>query len=138
MNKLRIVLDTNILLVCLSRNSKYRPIFDALISNQFTLCISNEILNEYAEIIERKTNNTIATNIIELLLALPNVEKVEIFFKWNLITVDYDDNKFIDTALAAKAQFIASNDNHFNILKTISFPKIEVISAEEFLTKLGQ
>jgi putative PIN family toxin of toxin-antitoxin system len=133
MNKPKVVIDTNVLLISLSRNSKFRPIFDALLSNQFTLCVSNEILSEYFEIIALKTNSVIATNVVELLLNLPNVEKVEIYFKWNLILADYDDNKFIDTAIAANANFIASNDSHFNILKEIDFPKIEIKTADEFL-----
>jgi putative PIN family toxin of toxin-antitoxin system len=137
MNKPKVVIDTNVLLICISKNSRYRPIFDALISNQFTLCISNEILSEYFEIISRKTNPVIATNVIELLLNLQNVERKEIFFKWNLITEDYDDNKFIDTAIAANANFIASNDAHFNILKEIDFPKIEIKTADEFLKILS-
>jgi predicted nucleic acid-binding protein len=44
-----IVLDTNSLLVCIVRKSRYRPIFDALLEGKVRLLISNDIVNDYAE-----------------------------------------------------------------------------------------
>lgn len=81
----KVVLDTNILLICLAINSKYRPIFDALITGKYELIISNDILSEYVEILSAKTNLTIANNVAELLLVLRNVIKVDVYFRWNLI-----------------------------------------------------
>ena len=52
----RVVLDTNSLLVSIGRKSPYRPVFDALLSSQYELLVSNDIISEYAEIIERKAN----------------------------------------------------------------------------------
>ena len=70
---MRIVLDTNILLVSIPKKSPYRIIFDNLLANKFDLVISNDILSEYTEIIAQKTNSIIATNISEMLLTLSNV-----------------------------------------------------------------
>jgi predicted nucleic acid-binding protein len=67
-------------------------------------------------------------------LGLGNVIKTEIYFRWNLISVDYDDNKFVDCAISAGAKCIVSNDKHFKILKEIDFPKLEVITDDEFLS----
>ncbi len=131
-----IVLDTNIFLVSIATKSKYRPIFDALIAGKFILAVSNSILSEYTEILERKTNAVIANNVTELLLALKNVVKTDVYYRWNLIKQDADDNKFVDCAIAANAQFIVTNDKHFRELKNVNFPKIEVISAEEFLKEI--
>ena len=47
--------------------------------------------------------------------------------------MDEDDNKFSDCAVAGYADYLISNDKHFNILKTIDFPRIPVINAEKFL-----
>lgn len=63
---MRIILDTNVLLVSIPTRSKYRPIFNSLLNGGFELAISNDILSEYIEIIEQKTNTTIAKNIAEL------------------------------------------------------------------------
>lgn len=130
---MRVILDTNVLLVSIGKKSPYRPIFDAFLANQFTLVISNDLLLEYAEIIEHKTNVLVATNIIEMLLSKSNVEKKEIYFKWGLLTNDYDDNKFVDTAIVGSVDFIVTNDKHFNPLKDIDFPKVETITIDIFL-----
>jgi predicted nucleic acid-binding protein len=76
---MRIVLDTNVLLVSIPNSSQYRPIFDALIEKKYTLIISNEILTEYEEIIARKANDTVSQNIVKMLVSLSNVDKREIF-----------------------------------------------------------
>ncbi len=133
MNKLRVVLDTNILLVSLPSKSKYRLIFDRLITSGFELYITNEIISEYIEIIGNKTTGTIALNVIELLLNIENVNKTEVYFRWGLINVDNDDNKFVDCAIASNADFIVTNDKHFNVLKAIKFPKVKVVSIDKFM-----
>jgi uncharacterized protein len=128
-----IVLDTNILLISIPKFSKYRPIFDGLLNGKYTLAISNEILSEYIEILSQKTTPTIANNIAELILSLPNTTKTEIYFRWNLIKSDADDNKFADCAIASNAAFIVSNDKHFRELKDIQFSGVKTIKADEFL-----
>ena len=58
--------------------------------------------------------------------------KVTPYYSWNLIAADPDDNKFADCALNAGADFIVTNDRHFNVLKNIDFPKINVIDLDTF------
>jgi len=50
----------------------------------------------------------------------------------NVFPAIADDNKFVDCAIVANADFIVSEDNHFNILKEIPFPHIRVIKLEDF------
>jgi uncharacterized protein len=133
---MKVVLDTNILLVSIPKKSSYRIIFDALLSNKFELIISNDILSEYTEIIAQKTNHFVAVNLTEMLLSLPNVKKQEVFYKWNLINIDKDDNKFVDCAIAGSADYLVTNDKHFNCLKLIDFPKLNILNIDEFLTLL--
>lgn len=47
----RIVLDTNCLIAILSRKGKYFSVWQSLLKGKFTLCISNEILEEYEELV---------------------------------------------------------------------------------------
>ncbi|HLP47458.1 MAG TPA: putative toxin-antitoxin system toxin component, PIN family [Candidatus Kapabacteria bacterium] len=108
-------------------------IFEALIQGKFTLIISNEILTEYEEIIAQKANDVVALNIINMLMNLANVEKTEIYFRWDLIEADEADNKFVDCAIAGNADYLVSNDTHFNILNSINFPKVPLVKAEKFL-----
>lgn len=135
---MRVVIDTNSLLVSIGRKSKYRPIFDAILTGKIRLLITNEIVSEYIEIIEQRTNAIVADNIGELLISSPDVEKIEINFKWSLISKDPDDNKFVDCALNGRAQFIITDDKHFDLLKTIGFPPVEVIRTKDFLALLKQ
>ncbi len=135
---MRIVLDTNVLLVSIPKLSKYRPIFEGLIEKRYTLVISNEILTEYEEIISQKANEMVAQNIIKMLMNSSNVEKTEIYYKWNLIEMDRDDNKFVDCAIAGNADYLVSNDNHFDNLEKIDFPEVALLKTEEFLELLGK
>lgn len=129
---MKIVLDTNVLLVSFSRNSNYRYIFDSFLREDFSLCVTSDILIEYEEIISRHMGEEVATNVLNLLENAPNLEHITKYFKWNLIHVDPDDNKFADCAIAAGATYLVSNDKHFLVLKKIPFPKVEIVTADEF------
>lgn len=128
-----VVLDTNVLLISIAPKSVFRPIIDSLINGRFNLVLTNDILSEYTEILERKANAIVANNIAEMLLSLDNLNKVEVYFEWKLIENDPDDNKYVDAAIAGSADFIVSNDQHFNVLKNIDFPKVNVVSIHEFM-----
>lgn len=134
---MRIVLDTNVLLVSFSKNSDYRIIFDAFLHEEITLCVTTDILLEYEEIISQHLGSTIASNVLQLIEFAPNVEWVTKYYKWNLIKQDPDDNKFIDCAIAVNAKYLVSDDNHFKILKSLDFPKIELLRADEFKNLLS-
>lgn len=133
---MRVVLDTNTLLVIIGRNSMYRPIFDAFLRSRYTLLISSEIVNEYVEKLQVHTSVVVAENIAALLLRSPDVEKVGIHFKWNLIYQDADDNKFVDCALNGGADFIVTDDRHYNALKLVGFPEMNILKTEKFLEML--
>lgn len=128
----RIVLDTNALLRSLSRRSEYAIVLDALYKKVFELYLSNDILLEYEEKIAEIFSIGTAELLIGAFTLLDNVKKSEVHFYLNLITVDPDDNKFSDCAFAANAHYLVTNDKHFNVLKSISFPHIHVITLEQF------
>jgi putative PIN family toxin of toxin-antitoxin system len=128
---MKVVLDTNIFLVSISRKSPFHWIFEALLSGRFTLCLTNEIISEYEEIIAFHMGKELADATLKLLIELENVEKVNIYFRWNLIK-DADDNKFSDCALACGANYLVTHDTDFNVLKKLGFPKVPIITAAEF------
>lgn len=53
-----------------------------------------------------------------------------------MIETDPDDNKFVDCAIVAHAHFIVTNDRHYDILKQIPYPKVNVVSLDKFLQLL--
>ena len=134
----RIVLDTNCLIAALSRNSEYYPVWKKFQQGEYILCVTNEILEEYQEIIAQKTSEIVAENVINLLLKSENVMFVDSYFRLQLIESDVDDNKFVDCAFAADATYIVSDDKHFDILANISFPQILVLKLKEFLNRLNK
>ena len=133
----RIVLDTNCLVSSLKRSSIYYPIWRDFIAGKYCLCFTGDILNEYQEIIEQRTGSAnIARNVISAILNRSNTQHIDVYYHFELIKADFDDNKFVDCAIKAAAKYIVSNDKHFNVLKSIPFPHVDVIGIEQFLEEL--
>ena len=131
---MKVVLDTNSLLQIVFPRARYKEVWDALIGQKYTICLTNDILMEYREILERRFNDVqFAENVIEAILSMPNVEHVNPTYHFNLITTDPDDNKFVDCAIIAGATYIVSNDHHFQELERYDFPKVNVRTLSEFL-----
>lgn len=128
-----VVIDTNCLLQIISRNSPYRPIWDAFLVGKFDLCVSNDILEEYQEILEQQITPTVAENLVLLILNKQNVKLVDPHFRMGVITADPDDNKFVDCAFAANADYLVSEDSHFNILRNMPFPHQNLVTLDEFM-----
>ena len=128
-----VVIDTNCLIQIIARKSPYRPIWDAFLAGRFVLCVSNEILEEYQEILSSQITPTVAENVIMLILNMENVLLVDPYFRMMLITADKDDNKFTDCAFAAGADYLVSEDKHFNVLRSTPFPQLNLVSLDEFM-----
>lgn len=131
-----VVIDTNCLIQMMSRRSPYRPIWDAFLTQKYILCVSNEILDEYQEIIEQQTTPQIAENVILLIMNSINVKYVDPHFRLQLIKADPDDNKFVDCAFASGADYIVSEDSHFDVIEQSPFPTFNVLTMDEFMKKL--
>ena len=131
-NRLRIVIDTNVMLVSISSKSKYHWIFEKLLNSEFDLFVTNDVLVEYEEVISSKYNTNVAKNVIRTLLVLPNVYQTTIYYHWNLIQSDVTDNKFIDCAVSSNSHLLVTNDKHFDVVKNLDFPSITVVSIKEF------
>lgn len=133
---MRVVLDTNVLLVSISRRSPHHPIFRAFEEKQYELLVTTDIILEYEEIIGEEMSANVAENIVKGIRDARNAPYIHKYFYWNLISVDSDDNKFVDCAVAGSADFIVTDDRHFKVLKSIPFPKVKVISADDFVELL--
>jgi uncharacterized protein len=129
---MNIVLDTNSLIMSIAPKSRYRCIWNAFIRGDYNLCISNDIVEEYAEVISRNISPQVAEAIVYAILTRPNIIRKDPHFSFGLIEADKDDNKFVDCAIAANAKCIVTEDRHFNVLKSIPFPKVEVVGVDDF------
>jgi uncharacterized protein len=56
-----------------------------------------------------------------------------VYYKWELISEDKDDNKFVDANIASNADYLVTNDRHFNVLKDIDLPFVNIINIDAFL-----
>ena len=128
---MRLVLDTNSLIQCVSRRSRYHDLWLSFIDGRNQLCVTTEILNEYVEILQRETTENFASIMLEVILNNPNTLFINIFYKFNLIIADPDDNKFIDCAIAAQAKYIVTEDHHYDVLRDLEFPKVDIIGMDD-------
>ena len=129
---MKIVLDTNCLLPAIFCNSPYYWVWDAFCEGKFTLCLSTDMLQEYEELLSNFYSPEISESVLQTIMNAVNTEYIIPYYKWDLIFKDAEDNKFVDCALNAGSDFIVTNDKHFNILKEIDFPKINVVDIETF------
>ena len=132
----RLVLDTNSLLQCISRRSRYHDLWLSLLDGRNILCVTTEILEEYAEILERKTTPKFAELALNVITNNPYTLFVTPYYHFKLIAADPDDDKFVDCAFKANAKYIVTEDHHYDVLKQTPFPRIEVVDIDEFLRTL--
>ncbi len=130
---MKVVIDTNVMLVSINPGSRFNAVFRQAISGHFHLCISNAILLEYEEIFKSRINLKMAEFAIAALISSPFVLRYDPRLSWKLIKADPDDDKFSDCAITASADYLVTNDRHFDILKQTPFPKLQIISADSFL-----
>jgi predicted nucleic acid-binding protein len=114
------------------RSSEFSWLWQGFIRGEFILFYTTEILNEYFEILSHYYSPLLAENVTDVILNAKNAVPITIYYNWHLITADPDDDKFVDCALMAGADYIITYDKHFNVLRRVDFPKIKVINIEDF------
>ena len=130
------VIDTNCLLASIPPQSNYYWLYLAFKDQRFEWLISNEIMTEYEEKLISRYSERTASLVLSILSVAPNVIFSEPYFKWDLVENDPDDNKFAELTIAGNADYLVTNDKHFNPLKTIDFPKLNIVTIDEFKTIL--
>ena len=82
-----IVLDTNSLIMSLSSKNDYRMIWKAFLDGEYMLCVTNEIIEEYMEVLARNINIRVAETIVYTILNRKNVHRLDPHFRFHLIEV---------------------------------------------------
>jgi len=134
---MKVVIDTNILLVCISPRAESYWLWQALLAADFDLFVTTDVLDEYAEIIGRKMGQEVAEAALDLLTDLHNVHLIQKYFLWQLVEADPDDNKFVDCAIAAGAQYLVSEDRHLRVIREFPYLNIELVTLAGFQEKLS-
>ena len=127
---MRIVVDTNVLISGVFFGGMPRKVLSAVIHKEITACATEEIVDEYNEIVQemisRKQghlNNDILAPLIGTMEIVEAKTRVE-------LSQDPDDDKFLGCAKDAKALYIVSGDKDLLVLG--KFDDIEIITAKEF------
>lgn len=134
---MKIVLDSNVLISSLGLKSSLRPIWNSFINGHYQLVVSEDILKECEEIMQLYSARGVAEVVMEIFIESTDVIFQKVFYNWHAISADPDDNKFFDVAVASNVDFLVTNDQHFNVIKNIDFPKVKVVNSEEFLMLLS-
>lgn len=133
---MKVVLDTNVLLVAIGKRSPFKPIWKHFIEGSFQVIVSEDILHEYEEIIRNHGAPGAAELVMDILEISADVIYKRIYFAWQAIPNAPDDNKFFDAAIAGGADYLVTNDAHFKEAALREFPNVKIISAEQFLSVL--
>ena len=133
---MNIVLDTNCLIMAISARNEYYKVWQDFLDGKYVLCVTNEIIEEYSEVMARNISSLVSEFIVTAILNRRNVRKITPSYAFHLIDTDEDDNKFVDCAIAGNAKYIVTHDHHFNVLKQIPFPKVDIITLKSFLEEL--
>ncbi|MDO8428457.1 MAG: putative toxin-antitoxin system toxin component, PIN family [Candidatus Diapherotrites archaeon] len=137
--KVRVVLDTNIVVSALIEKRGYpAEIFRKLISEEIECFTSQEILDEIEDVFKRTeiVSRTLQADRESILTNFKiYAQWISIKTKVKTVLEDSDDDKFIECALDAKADFIVSGDRH--LLKLKEFKGIKIIKAKEFIDTIS-
>jgi len=131
---MRAVLDTNIFISAVL-GGRLGIIIDEWKAGKFKLIVTDAIVREYLEVINRpkfKISQGEIVAVSDYLLQLG--EFVTPDEEIHIIVADPTDDKFLEAALAGQVNFIVSGDNHLLELK--SFREIPIITAREFISWL--
>ena len=139
MKGLRIVPDTNILVSALILNrGNPRDIFNKFVNGEIIFILSEELLAEFLDVLSRpKFNNIFEQEKIDFINLIKEFSEIIIpLEKLDIIKEDSEDNKILEVAIAGKAHYIISGDEH--LLKLKEFRGIRIVNAQEFLNIINQ
>ena len=128
----KVVIDTNIIVSGFGWDGKPEVILKLIESRMILSYITHEIFQEISKVIKYpklKFSKQIQSGIIEFLIN--NSISVVPKSTFKIIINDPDDDKFIDCAVEAHADYIITGNKHLLDLK--NFGKIEIIKPEVFL-----
>ncbi|HEU6448554.1 MAG TPA: putative toxin-antitoxin system toxin component, PIN family [Verrucomicrobiae bacterium] len=133
-----VCLDTSVFLQIFGRRQPFYPILRAMLDGNIAIAVSTEILLEYEEVISRLSGTERWQDVVAFLESLSqlrgNIRRITPQFRFNVIAIDPDDNKFCDCAIAAEADFVVTEDSHFDSLNSAGY-KPKTIKPDDFIQR---
>lgn len=133
---MRVILDTNTLIsAIIFKGGNEDKILHAAHNGNFKLIISLEIFKELKKVLSRPKFWLSQKQIGDALMHIIEIaEIVEPNIKLDIIKEDPDDNKILECAVFAKADYIVSGDKHLLKLKNVN--GIPIVTSSELIEKL--
>lgn len=129
----KIILDTNVIVSSLIQKNYPYLIVDYCIDGNAIICLSNEIIKEYLEVLGRpkfarftdfKTNaNFLITRLSEISEIYNPIEKLNII-------KDEPDNRLLELAEVSKADFIITGNTNDFTMET--YNKTKIVSPKDY------
>lgn len=113
---MKLVIDTNIIVsALLSANGTAFQVLSDVLDGKYTVFISNEIFEEYSDVLHREKFH-FDSEIIEFILNwfLENAIWIEVV-KSDIIMQDEKDRIFFDVAKCCKARLLTGNARHYPV-----------------------
>jgi putative PIN family toxin of toxin-antitoxin system len=127
----RIVADSNILISAYHFRGKPARVVDMAVTGEIELAISDAILEEVRRTLVNKFDwpKTKLTELESLIAGY--AVKITPAETVDAIKIDVTDNRILECATAARANYIVTGDNH--LLRLREFDSIAIIKATDFL-----
>jgi putative PIN family toxin of toxin-antitoxin system len=130
----RVVIDTNVM-VSAYLGGRLETIIVAWIEGKFVLTVSNQIVNEYINVLSRPKFKIARAELDDFAaLILSKAEFVVPGESIRVVEADPSDNKFLEAAVTGQADYIISGDKHLRDLK--EFRGIAILTPSAFLEQL--
>ncbi len=129
---MKVVLDTNVFISAILTPGNPRKILEfARKDTSLTLFISEFILWEIERILKRK----IGMEDFQILTILDSIRDIAVFVSPNIVLSvierDDSDNRILECAIEAKAEYIVSGDDHLLSLK--EYNGIKILTPSQFI-----
>jgi uncharacterized protein len=132
----KIVFDTNIYISAfVIPGGNAEKAYIHAIDTDFDLCTSLAILTELAQKLEEKFGWE-KQKIMQLIASISHVATVLKITPWLHLLSDEPDNRILECALKASADFVVTGDKH--LLKLRNYENFEIITLATFLSMLHQ
>lgn len=132
---MRIVTDTNVLISSLGWRGPEHKLLEMVFDGRIELCLSPEILEEFALVCRRNKLGFDEDDIDEFLTALIDISEI-VLPEISIQAVKHDpkDNMVIECALQSGSDAIVSGDRH--LLEIGTFENIRICNASALLSDL--
>lgn len=132
---MKIVVDTNVIFSAIFFLGLPSKILDNILDGYYEIVLSEEIVAEYKQVINRYSKKKNSPNLPEIMDLIEILVSGSLFIDANNIVTppcaDPDDVKFLQAAIVTDAQYLISGDVH--LLDVGVYPGGEVLTPRDFL-----